>query len=340
MLLTIVATIFVFGIIVFIHEFGHFITAKASGMRVDEFAIGFGPALVKIQKGETLYSIRAIPLGGYNKIAGMDPEEPLDDRSFLNKPVWKRFIVISAGAIFNFLLAIVIFFIVYASYGVQTPSKEPVVGNMMSNSPAAMAHMQVNDRIMSINGKPVTEWLDISKQLQGTANTVVPIVISRDGQQQELSVIPTQTGNEGRAVIGINPVSIVQEYSISESAIRAVQTTGVVLVSMVDGLWSMITGTTSAELAGPIGVAQMAGQMAENGFMYLLQFTALLSLNLGVINLLPIPALDGGHLIVLLIEGITRRRLPVKALQYIQMTGVIILLLLFVYATTHDISRL
>ncbi len=340
MLLTIVATIFVFGIIVFIHEFGHFITAKASGMRVDEFAIGFGPALVKVQKGETLYSIRAIPLGGYNKIAGMDPEEPLDNRSFLNKPVWKRFIVIAAGAIFNFLLAIVIFFIVYATYGVQTPSKEPIIGNMLSNSPAAMAHMQVNDRIISIKGKPVAEWTDISKQLQGTANTVVPIVISRDGQEQELSVIPTQTGNEGRAVIGINPVSIVQEYTIGQSAVQAVNTTGYVLVSMVEGLWSMITGTTNAELAGPIGVAQMAGQMAENGFMYLLQFTALLSLNLGVINLLPIPALDGGHLIVLLIEGITRRRLPVKALQYIQMTGVIILILLFVYATTHDISRL
>ncbi|WP_251440786.1 RIP metalloprotease RseP [Veillonella intestinalis] len=339
-MLTIVATIFVFGIIVFIHEFGHFITAKASGMRVDEFAIGFGPALVKVQKGETLYSIRAIPLGGYNKIAGMDPEEPLDNRSFLNKPVWKRFIVIAAGAIFNFLLAIVIFFIVYATYGVQTPSKEPIIGNMLSNSPAAMAHMQVNDRIISIKGKPVAEWTDISKQLQGTANTVVPIVISRDGQEQELSVIPTQTGNEGRAVIGINPVSIVQEYTIGQSAVQAVNTTGYVLVSMVEGLWSMITGTTNAELAGPIGVAQMAGQMAENGFMYLLQFTALLSLNLGVINLLPIPALDGGHLIVLLIEGITRRRLPVKALQYIQMTGVIILILLFVYATTHDISRL
>lgn len=340
MLLTIVATIFVFGIIVFIHEFGHFITAKASGMRVDEFAIGFGPALVKVQKGETLYSIRAIPLGGYNKIAGMDPEEPLDDRSFLNKPVWKRFIVIAAGAVFNFLLAIVIFFIVYATYGVQTPSKEPIVGNMMSNSPATMAHMEVNDRIISINGKPVATWTDISKQLQGTANTVVPVVINRNGQEQELSVIPTQAGNEGRAIIGINPVSLVQEFSIGESAVQALHTTGYVLVSMVDGLWSMITGTTNAELAGPIGVAQMAGQMAENGFMYLLQFTALLSLNLGVINLLPIPALDGGHLIVLLIEGITRRRLPVKALQYIQMTGVIILVLLFVYATTHDISRL
>ena len=108
-MLTIVATIFVFGIIVFIHEFGHFITAKASGMRVDEFAIGFGPAIAKKRKGETLYSIRAIPLGGYNKIAGMDPEEPLDDRSFLNKPVWKRFVVIAAGAVFNFLLALVLF---------------------------------------------------------------------------------------------------------------------------------------------------------------------------------------------------------------------------------------
>ena len=109
---------------------------------------------------------------------------------------------------------------------------------------------------------------------------------------------------------------------------------------MVDGIWSMITGHTNAELAGPIGVAQMAGQVAESGFANLLQFTALLSLNLGVINLLPIPALDGGHLIVLIIEGITRRRLPVKALQYIQMTGIVILLALFVYATTHDISRL
>ena len=339
-MLTILATIFVFGIIVFIHEFGHFITAKASGMRVDEFAIGFGPAIAKKRKGETLYSIRAIPLGGYNKIAGMDPEEPLDDRSFLNKPVWKRFIVIAAGAVFNFLLAIVIFFMIYAVNGIQTPSMEPVVGNMMSNSPAMTAHMTVNDRIVSINGKPVNEWTDISKSLQGTANTLVPIVVNRDGVNQELTVIPEAVGNEGRAVIGINPVMNSMPLNVAEAVVQSLHTTGFVLVSMVDGSWSMITGHTNAELAGPIGVAQMAGQVAESGFANLLQFTALLSLNLGVINLLPIPALDGGHLIVLIIEGITRRRLPAKALQYIQMTGIVILLALFVYATTHDISRL
>lgn len=339
-MLTILATIFVFGIIVFIHEFGHFITAKASGMRVDEFAIGFGPAIAKKRKGETLYSIRAIPLGGYNKIAGMDPEEPLDDRSFLNKPVWKRFIVIAAGAVFNFLLAIVIFFMIYAVNGIQTPSMEPVVGNMMSNSPAMTAHMTVNDRIVSINGKPVNEWIDISKSLQGTANTLVPIVVNRDGVNQELTVIPEAVGNDGRAVIGINPVMNSMPLNVAEAVVQSLHTTGFVLVSMVDGIWSMITGHTNAELAGPIGVAQMAGQVAESGFANLLQFTALLSLNLGVINLLPIPALDGGHLIVLIIEGITRRRLPAKALQYIQMTGIVILLALFVYATTHDISRL
>ena len=339
-MLTILATIFVFGIIVFIQEFGHFITAKASGMRVDEFAIGFGPAIAKKRKGETLYSIRAIPLGGYNKIAGMDPEEPLDDRSFLNKPVWKRFIVIAAGAVFNFLLAIVIFFMIYAVNGIQTPSMEPVVGNMMSNSPAMTAHMTVNDRIVSINGKPVNEWTDISKSLQGTANTLVPIVVNRDGVNQELTVIPEAVGNDGRAVIGINPVMNSMPLNVAEAVVQSLHTTGFVLVSMVDGIWSMITGHTNAELAGPIGVAQMAGQVAESGFANLLQFTALLSLNLGVINLLPIPALDGGHLIVLIIEGITRRRLPAKALQYIQMTGIVILLALFVYATTHDISRL
>lgn len=339
-MLTIVATIFVFGIIVFIHEFGHFITAKASGMRVDEFAIGFGPAIAKKRKGETLYSIRAIPLGGYNKIAGMDPEEPLDDRSFLNKPVWKRFVVIAAGAVFNFLLALVLFFIVYVANGIQTPSMEPVVGNMMNGLPAINAQMELNDRIVSINGKPVNEWTDISKTLQGTANTIVPIVVNRNGVNQELTAIPEAVGDDGRVVIGINPVMHSQPLSLGESAIQAVHTTGFVLVSMVDGIWSMITGHANAELAGPIGVAQMAGQVAESGFWNLLQFTALLSLNLGVINLLPIPALDGGHLIVLIIEGITRRRLPAKALYYIQMTGVFILLALFVYATTHDISRL
>lgn len=337
-MLTILATIFVFGVIVFIHEFGHFITAKASGMRVDEFAIGFGPALVKKQKGETLYSIRAIPLGGYNKIAGMMPDEELDDRSFLNKPVWKRFIVIFAGAFFNFLLAIVIFFGVFVTYGQQTPSNEPVIGRIVSDSPAIAAHLKVNDRITSINGKAITQWSDITTYLKGNENTVVTMMIDRGGETKEVSVIPTESS--GRAIIGINPQINSTPYSIGEAAERSVTATIAILQEMVRTLWLMITGQMAAQVSGPIGVAQAAGEMAQFGFVYLLNFTAILSLNLGVINLLPVPALDGGHLILLIIEGITRRRMPPKALQYIQMTGVILLIALFIYATTHDISRL
>lgn len=337
-MLTILATIFVFGVIVFIHEFGHFITAKASGMRVDEFAIGFGPALVKKQKGETLYSIRAIPLGGYNKIAGMMPDEELDDRSFLNKPVWKRFIVIFAGAFFNFLLAIVIFFGVFVTYGQQTPSTEPVIGRIVNDSPAVAAHLEVNDRIITINGKTVAQWSDITTNLKGTENTVVTMMIKRDGELKEVSIIPSEAN--GRAIIGINPQINSTPYSIGEAAERSVTATLAILQEMVRTLWLMITGQMAAQVSGPIGVAQAAGEMAQFGFVYLLNFTAILSLNLGVINLLPVPALDGGHLILLIIEGITRRRMPPKALQYIQMTGVILLIALFIYATTHDISRL
>lgn len=337
-MLTLLATIFVFGIIVFIHELGHFVTAKASGMRVDEFAIGFGPVLVKKQHGETLYSIRAIPLGGFNKIAGMMPDEPLDDRSFMNKPVWKRFIVIFAGAFFNFLLAIVIFFGVFVTYGQQTPSTEPVIGRIVSDSPAAAAHLEVNDRITSINGKPVKVWSDITTNLKGTENTVVTMMIDRNGESREVSVIPKE--NSGRAIIGINPTIISTPYSVGEAAQLSVVGTIAILKEMVHTLWMMITGQVAAQVSGPIGVAQAAGEMAQFGFVYLLNFTAILSLNLGVINLLPVPALDGGHLILLVIEGITRRRMPPKALQYIQLTGVVLLIALFIYATTHDISRL
>jgi len=337
-MITLLATVFVFGLIVFIHELGHFITAKLCGMRVDEFAIGFGPALVKVQKGETLYSIRTIPLGGYNKIAGMDPDEEQDARSFSSKPAWQRFIVISAGAVFNFLLAIIMFFFIFSTIGVGTPSNEAVIGRISAGSPAHTAQLEVNDKITSINGKAVNEWLDISKNLTGLSNQVVTIHVERDGKDIEVSIIPED--NNGRAIIGVNPQTVYQKYSIADSAKMAVTGTVTMIYEMVNGLVSMVTGSAKADVAGPIGVAQMAGQIAQVGFVYLLQFTAVLSINLGVINLLPIPALDGGHLIIILIESVIRRRLPAKALYYVQMTGVTIMMFLFLYATSNDIMRL
>ena len=338
MLITILGAVFVFGVIVMIHELGHFLTAKACGMRVDEFAIGIGPNVIQKQKGETLYSIRLLPLGGFNKIAGMDPSEDVGERGFNNKPVWQRFIVIAAGATFNFLLAIVIYFCIFAFHGTTVPSHEPVIGDTFTGNPAAEAGIQQGDRILTINGQPIQEWKDITQSLQGHSNHVVSVTLDRKGEIISTTVIPRESGD--RAVIGINPVMDVKQYDIGESAVYAVTHTGSTIMEMLQGLWNIVTGHSKGDVAGPIGVAQMAGQVAQHGFISLLLFTALLSLNLGVINLLPIPVLDGGHLVLLILEGITGRKLPEKALQYIQMTGVGLLLLVFVYSTFQDILRL
>ena len=338
MLITILGAVFVFGVIVMIHELGHFLTAKACGMRVDEFAIGIGPNVIQKQKGETLYSIRLLPLGGFNKIAGMDPSEDVGERGFNNKAVWQRFIVIAAGATFNFLLAIVIYFCIFAFHGTTVPSHEPVIGDTFAGNPAAEAGIQQGDRILTINGQSIQEWKDITQSLQGHSNHVVSVTLDRKGEIISTTVIPRESGD--RAVIGINPLMDVKQYGIGESAVYAVTHTGSTIMEMLQGLWNIVTGHSKGDVAGPIGVAQMAGQVAQHGFISLLLFTALLSLNLGVINLLPIPVLDGGHLVLLILEGITGRKLPEKALQYIQMTGVGLLLLVFVYSTFQDILRL
>ncbi len=335
---TIFGTIFVFGLIVFVHELGHFITAKWSKMRVDEFAIGFGPALWKKQYGETLYSIRAIPLGGYNKIAGMDPAEKDDPGSFQGKPVWKRFIVISAGAMMNFILAIVLFFGLFATVGTSIPSDEAIVGKVQENSPAAAAKFEDGDRILSIGGVAVAKWKDMSPLFTKHMNEVVDVVVERNQEQQVLSVIPKGAGD--RAIIGIYPGLQVQTYSVGEAFDKAVTSTFKMISDMFSGVWRMVSGKEEANLSGPIGIAQLAGEAANLGIVVLLQLTAVLSVNLGVLNLLPVPMLDGGYLVMLIVEGITGKRLSAKTLEYIQMTGLIILMTLFIYSTSSDITRL
>ena len=324
-MITALATIFVFGLIVFIHELGHFITAKLSGMRVDEFAIGFGPILVKKQYGETLYSIRCIPLGGFNKIAGMTPDEPLDEGSFYNKPAYKKLIVISAGAIFNFLLAIV-------------STDKPITGSVVTGGAADLGKLQGADIILSIDNQPISKWSEISERLKGTANHGVTVVVERKGETVESTVIPKLEKDTPK--LGIYQSYETIPHSIGESFVLAVQKTGYIIGAMVDGLREMVVGKEQAEVSGPVGISHMAGSIAQQGFAPLLSFAALLSINLGVINLLPLPVLDGGHLIIILIEAITRRKLPAKALMYIQMVGIALLVTIFVYVTAKDIIQL
>ncbi len=337
--ITILATIFVFSLIIFVHELGHFATAKWAGMQVDEFAIGFGPKIGSVRRGETEYSLRAVPLGGFNRIAGMSEDETLNERSFLSKSVTKRLIVIAAGGIMNFVLAIVLLWGLFFAVGTITVSPEAVVGSTIAGSPAAQSGLEAGDRIVRIGNTDISRWSDISQAVAPYSHDVVTVEIERDGQRQGVEMVPEIDSTSKKAMLGVMPLTTKESHGFLESGAMAVQRTGRICRLMLVGLYQMVTGEEKAEVAGPIGVAQLAGQVAASGFANLLMFTAFLSLNLGILNLLPVPLLDGGYIILLILEGITRRRMPKRALYYIQVTGAVLLGSLFLFAMFQDISR-
>ena len=343
MLLTIVSAVFVFGLLVLVHEWGHFITAKMTNMRVDEFAIGFGPKLISWQKGETLYALRAIPLGGFNRIAGMDLDEEENDagdRAYFKRPIWARMIVILAGSVMNFVLPVILFFLIFLCVGVQTPSTEPIVGAVMANRPAASAGLMAGDRITSINGQTINEWANISEVFKDSAGKPFEVTYLRGDESRHTTVIPVLDESSNRVVIGIQGSVISQEVSIGEAASLSVEKTWRIFKAMLEALAMLVTKEgASSELSGPIGVAQMAGEVAQHGFIPLLNFAAFLSLNLGIVNLLPVPALDGGHFITLVIEAVRGKQMSKKAMYYIQAVGVVILMSLMIFATFNDITR-
>ena len=339
-MLTILACIFVFGILVTVHEFGHFITAKLTGMKVEEFSIGFGPNVYQQQEGETLYSLRMLPLGGYNKIAGMDPDDPEDpERGFNSKPVSSRMLVILAGSLMNILLPVVIFFGLFLAFGMDVPENKPVLGQIIEGYPAEQSGLKEGDRILSINGKPVHEWLDIRKNIADSGMQPIPFEIQRDTEKLTITVTPGVNPETGKPFIGV--VSSLKNVRLTpvQAVVASVTATKNIIKNMYASLYHMVTGKTKAEFSGPVGVAKMAGEVAHKGFDRLMQFTAMLSLNLAIINLLPLPALDGGHFLILLIEAVTGHKLGKTAMQNIQKVGVAMILALTIFATFKDLTR-
>ena len=377
---TIVAAIFVFGLLVLVHELGHFMVAKLTGMRVDEFAIGFGPKLWSRKYGETLYAIRAVPLGGFNRIAGMDyeiiermgneAEEKADDggresgwrryipsvnrenvvmvpddegageRAYFRRPIWARMLMVLAGSFMNFILTLFIFFGIFYFSGVATPSPEPVIGAVMAEKPAAMAGLRQGDRILTIDGSEVTKWEDISRSIQGAEGKPFKLTYQRDGEVRSTTLIPEEEPDSKRVIIGITSSADIHQPGILEAAGLAAQKVFFVLMAMVGALIQLMLGSVGAEaLSGPVGIVQMTGEVANQGILPLLNFTAFLSLNLGLINLLPVPALDGGHFVMLVLEGLRGKPLGPKAMYYIQAAGVTLLVSLMIFTTFNDLMK-
>lgn len=341
-MLTFVAFLFVFGIVVFAHELGHFFLAKAVGVRVDEFGLGFGKRLVSYKYGETLYSLNLVPLGGFVRLAGMDGDEDnMAPDSFNAKKVWQRIAVIASGPLMNFVLALLLIFLVFFFYGMPSPSKFTVIGEVMPGQPAANIGLKAGEQIIAVNGSKVNSWAELVDCIAKNPNQKIKLkILQTDSVQVEKEIIPVYDQEMKKGMIGIKPKIVYQQIGFWQSLkIACLQTFGVTAAILVS-LFQMITGQLSGDVAGPIGIAQMAGQAARVGFEKVLQLTAILSINLGLFNLLPIPALDGGRLFFLFIEGIRGKAIDPKKEGLVHFAGFIILMLILLLVTYKDILRL
>lgn len=317
----------VFAAIVMIHEFGHYFVAKLAGIRVEEFAIGMGPKLLGKKKGDTLYSIRAIPIGGFCKLTGED-EASKDDKAFNNKPLFARMAVIFFGPLMNFMLAILIFSLVV--------SQTTIVNEVIPDKPAYTAGMQEGDKIVEINGVKIENWEGVKKNISASPDNPINVTVERKNKKQNIIVTPIVENDAEGAIIGITPSLRISGISIKEGF----RTTIEVSKAMLDFLVKLFTGRASSdEVSGPVGIIIFINEAAKIGFLYLLNLTAFLSLNLGIINLLPIPALDGGRLMFLFIEGIRRKPIEAEKEGFINFVGFVALMILAVIIAYKDLIK-
>lgn len=326
--------IIVFGILVLIHELGHFTVAKIVGIKVHEFAIGMGPKLVHIRKGETEYSIRALPLGGYVRMEGED-EKSDDLRSFNNKPVLARIAVIFAGPFMNFILSIALFTIIFYSIGAPTTKIKKVI----DQSPAQIAGIQGGDIVYSINGQKMDTWQKIIDTISSSQEESINITVIRNGDEIEKTVKITRNVDTNRATIGIETTI---EKSIGASIRNGFVAIKAITADILGFLKGLITRESNAagEVMGPVGIISLVGQVAKTGWLDVVNLTAVLSVNLGLMNLLPIPALDGSRIMFLLAEILRGKPVDPEKEGMIHLIGFGILITLMLFVTYKDLLKL
>ncbi len=351
MLITILATGVVLGILVFVHELGHFILAKKLGVGILKFSLGFGPKLIGKKIGETEYQIAVFPLGGFVKPLGEDPQEEIKEedrhRSLWAQPIWKRALIIGAGPFFNFFLATALFTSINLFGIPYYPSK---IGEVSPGLPAEQAGLKKGDVILSIDGEELKKWDDLSKIIRNSKGKDLLLKVKRDGETLEIKVTPkpsTQKNLFGEEVpvfiIGIAPFDeiVVQKVGPFEAVGKGLSQTWFGIKLTVVGIIKLIQRVIPAKtIGGPILIAQLAGEQAKRGLLSLVLFMAILSINLGVINLFPIPVLDGGHFLFLGLEAILRKPLSVKKMEIAQQIGLIFIILLMLFAFYNDVIRI
>jgi regulator of sigma E protease len=426
---TLLSFLFVLGVLIFVHELGHFLAARRLGVRVLTFSLGFGPKILKFTRGDTEYCVSAIPLGGYVKMAGESPDDPRSGApdEFLSKTKWERFQVLIMGPVMNIVLAVVVMAIVLAQ-GAEVPAYEdqpPVVGAVKMNSAAERAGIVPGDRILSVAGDDVPTWKDMAIAISMKANRSVAVTLNREGRTMSFDVMPSAEGRYEIGDLGVLPdVSpIAQKVDPKDPAARGGMQAGDVIyavngarmifpedlkdviakhpgepidvevrragapvhlsitpdkrptggwigITMVEAtrsfkpgpfeavklsvvqnatsgvmifkiLGGLFTGSTSVrQLQGPVGIAQLSGESAEAGFIQLLSLMAVISLNLGLLNLMPVPVLDGGHILIMALEGVARRDFSMAVKEKMLLAGFVVLMMLMVTVIYNDLTRI
>lgn len=342
----------VFGILIIVHEWGHFIACRLTGVKVEKFSIGFGPEIFHWQSKETRFAVSIFPLGGFIKPAGeaiseVGPEG-LKDGDFLKASVWSRIFVVIAGVVMNFILAFVLFTSIFM---VGRPMPGTVIGGFVKGYPAEASGLQVNDKIVRINGVSVSNWKEILETLDKNTSEKVSLAIQREGQEHIIDILPQVEETKdifGKAVtmkrIGITPdpdIVSKEQYPFLKAMEKAGETVVFQTALTYKAIYYICTRRLSPKnLIGPLGIIQLSGQAAKAGIVTLLQLMAILSVSLAAINLFPFPALDGGHLIFLLIEVVIRRPVPHKVQEWASNIGFFLLMGLMVLVFYNDFVNL
>lgn len=351
MITTIIATVIVLGVLIFVHELGHFLMAKKSKVGVITFSLGFGPKLFGKKVGETQYQISAIPLGGYVKMVGEEPGEQLppelQPKSFSAASVPKRMGIVFAGVFFNFLFAVIAFAVLFMA---GMPTLLPEVGEVTPDYPAYQAGILKGDRVVEANGVPIKRWDDLAKMIHDSGEKPLELKIDREGKAVRVSVIPQSTvqknifGDDIRVgLIGIKPTgnTFIERFdpftAFYKGVVQSWNWAELTVVSIV----KIIEGKISAKtIGGPIFIAQLAGQQAKAGPLSLIHFMAVISINLVILNILPIPILDGWHILIFLIEGLIGKPVSLKLRERAQQVGLFLIILLMILVIYNDVLRI
>lgn len=346
-MLSLLVFIAVISILVIAHEYGHFLAARKSGVKVEQFSIGFGPQILKVKGKETDFFIKAVPLGGYIKMAGESRQELSGQANeFFAKPIGIRALIIFAGPLFNYILAYVFFFFIAV---IGFPYPEPVVGKVMEKYPAAAAGVKENDRILQINGKKIENWYDVSREIASSKNSVV-MLVDRKGSRIALNIpmirtdLPDEFGRKkNTSVIGVTPSGDVKvvKYNFFQAFGKAGEVLFSITALIVKGFWLMITGAMpfKESVAGPLGIYYITSEMLKIGIGAILNLMAALSVSLAIMNLLPLPLLDGGHLFLLGMEKLRKKPISDKADEVITKVGFAMMGVLFVVILFNDIGK-